>query len=158
KVKLLPEERKSIDRAPTESFEAYAYYLRGRQFLHRRSKSYLLLAKRMFERAVELDPHFARAYAGIADCDSFLFLNYNADVSVDGILAPSAKALHFESDLAEASASRGLALSLRGSYPEAIAEFDRALALDANLFEAHYFYARACFSQGRLEDAARLFQ
>lgn len=56
----------------------------GRQFLHRRSKTYLLLAKRMFEKAVELDPLCARAYAGIVDCDSFLFLNYNADVSIDG--------------------------------------------------------------------------
>ena len=74
KVRLLPEERKVIGRTPTENLEAYAYYLRGRQFLHRRSKTYLLLAKRMFEKAVELDPLYARAYAGIADCDSFLFL------------------------------------------------------------------------------------
>ena len=158
KVRLLPEERKIIARAPTDNFEAYAYYLRGRQFLHRRSKTYLLLAKRMFEKAVELDPLYARAYAGIADCDSFLFLNYNADVSIDGILATSAKALDLEDGLAEAHASRGLALSLRGRYPEAMAEFDQAIALDPNLFEAHYFYARACFAQGNLDEAARLFQ
>jgi adenylate cyclase len=158
KVRLLPEEREVIGRTPTENLEAYAYYLRGRQFLHRRSKTYLLLAKRMFEKAVELDPLYARAYAGIADCDSFLFLNYNADVSIDGILATSAKALDLEGGLAEAHASRGLALSLRERYPEAMAEFDQATALDPNLFEAHYFYARACFAQGKLDEAARLFQ
>jgi adenylate cyclase len=158
KVKLLPEERKVIDRAQTENFEAYAYYLRGRQFLHRRSKTYLLLAKRMFEKAVELDPLYARAYAGIADCDSFLFLNYNAEVSIDGILATSAKALDLEDGLDEAHASRGLALSLRERYSEAMAEFDQAIALNPNLFEAHYFYARACFAQGKLDEAARLFQ
>jgi adenylate cyclase len=158
KVKLLPEEKKVLDRAPTESFEAYTYYLRGRQFLHRHSKSYYVLAKRMFEKAVELDPLYARAYAGIADCDSFLFLHYNAEVSIDGILATSAKALELEEGLAEAHASHGLALSLRGRYPEAMAEFDRAIALDPNLFEAHYFYARACFAQGKLDEAARLFQ
>jgi len=158
KVKLLPEEKKVIGRVPTENFEAYAYYLRGRQFLHRHSKSYYVLAKRMFAKAVELDPAYARAYAGIADCDSFLFLHYNADVSIDGILATSAKALDLEGGLAEAHASRGLALSLRERYPEAMAEFDQAIALDPNLFEAHYFYARACFTQGKLEDAARLFQ
>ncbi|MDF2810627.1 MAG: adenylate cyclase [Microvirga sp.] len=158
KVKLLPEEKKVIGRAPTENVEAYAYYLRGRQFLHRHSKSYYVLAKRMFAKAVELDPLYARAYAGVADCDSFLFLHYNADVSIDGILATSAKALDLEGGLAEAHASRGLALSLRERYPEAMAEFDQAIAFDSNLFEAHYFYARACFAQGKLEEAARLFQ
>ena len=70
KVKLLPAERKAIEAAPTENVEAYTYYLRGRQFSHEGTKSYLLLARRMFTKAVELDPHYARAYAGIADCDS----------------------------------------------------------------------------------------
>ncbi len=158
KVKLLPEEKKVIGQAPTGSFEAYAYYLRGRHFLHWHSKSHYVLAKRMFAMAVELDPLYARAYAGIADCDSFLFLHYNADVSIDGILAASAKALDLESGLAEAHASLGLALSLRERHPEAMAEFDQAIALDPNLFEAYYFYARACFTQGKLDEAARLFQ
>jgi adenylate cyclase len=158
KVKLLPEEKKIIGQAPTGSFEAYAYYLRGRHFLHWHSKSHYVLAKRMFAMAVELDPLYARAYAGIADCDSFLFLHYNADVSIDGILAASAKALDLESGLAEAHASLGLALSLRERHPEAMAEFDQAIALDPNLFEAYYFYARACFTQGKLDEAARLFQ
>jgi adenylate cyclase len=158
KVKLLPEERKVIGRAPTENLEAYGYYLRGRQFLHRHSKSYYVLAKRMFAKAVELDPLYARAYAGVADCDSFLFLHYNADVSIDGILATSAKALDLEDGLAEAHASRGLALSLRERYADAMAEFDQAIALDPNSFEGHYFYARACFTQGKLDEAARHFQ
>jgi adenylate cyclase len=158
KVKLLPEERKVISRAPTENLEAYSYYLRGRQFLHRHSKSYYVLAKRMFAKAVELDPLYARAYAGIADCDSFLFLHYNADVSIDGILSTSAKALDLEGGLAEAHASRGLALSLRERYSEAMAEFDQAIALDPNLFDGHYFYARVCFTQGKLDEAATHFQ
>jgi adenylate cyclase len=158
KVRLLPEEKKVIAQVPTESVEAYAYYLRGRQFLHRRSKTFLELARRMFVKAVEIDPLYAKAYAGIADCDSFLRLHYGADVSIDGILAMSAKALELKSGLAEAHASRGLALSLLGRYPEAMAEFDEAFAVDPDLFEAHYFCARACFTQGRLEDAARHFR
>jgi adenylate cyclase len=158
RVKLLPQEKKSIGQTPTGNVEAYTYYLRGRQFLHRHSKSYYQLARRMFAKAVELDPLYARAYAGIADCDSFLFLHYNAPVEMDGILATSAKALALDSGLAEAHASRGLALSLQQGHQEAMAEFEQAIALDSNSFEGHYFYARACFAEGKLERAAALFE
>ena len=158
KVKLLPQEKKSIAQAPTENIEAYTYYLRGRQFLHRHSKSYYQLARRMFSKAVELDPTYARAYAGIADCDSFLFLHYQEGVAVDSILATSAQALALDANVAEAHASRGLALSLAQRYEEAMAEFERAIQLDPNSFEAHYFYGRACFAQNRLKQAAALFE
>src|SRR5215469_14065561 len=92
KVKLLPKEKKSIGQTRTGNVEAYTYYLRGRQFLHRHSKSYYTLARRMFTKAVELDPSYARAYAGIADCDSFLFLHYSVPVEIKEILDTSAKA------------------------------------------------------------------
>jgi adenylate cyclase len=116
------------------------------------------LARRMFAKAVELDPAYARAYAGIADCDSFLFLHYSAPVEIKGIFETSAKALALESGLAEAHASQALALSLEQRYEEAMAEFEKAIALDPNSFEGHYFYARACFAEGKLERAAALFE
>ncbi|MFN2508078.1 MAG: tetratricopeptide repeat protein [Chthoniobacterales bacterium] len=158
KVKLLPQERKSIAAAPTDNVEAYTYYLRGRQFLNRHSKPNYQLARRMFAKAVELDPRYARAYAGIADCDSFLFLHYNVDVGIDRILANSAKALELDEGLAEAHASQALALSLEKHYEKAMAEFEKAIALDRNLFEANYFCARASFAQGKLDRAAALFE
>src|SRR5205807_1219056 len=140
KVKLLPQEKKNIAQAPTDNVEAYTYYLRGRQFMQRHSKSNYQLARRMFARAVDLDPLYARAYAGIADCDSFLFLHYHLEAGIDSILATSAKALGLDDRLAEAHASRGLALSLGQRREEATAEFEEAIALDRNSFEAHYFY------------------
>ena len=158
KVKLLPQEKKSIGQAPTDNVEAYTYYLRGRQFMQRHSKSNYQLARRMFARAVDLDPLYARAYAGIADCDSFLFLHYHLEAGIDSILATSAKALGLDDRLAEAHASRGLALSLGQRHEEATAEFEEAIALDPNSFEAHYFYARACVTQGKFERAATLFE
>jgi adenylate cyclase len=158
KVKLLPQEKKSIGQAPTGNVEAYTYYLRGRQFMQRHSKSNYQLARRMFAKAVELDPLYARAYAGIADCDSFLFLHYHLEATVDSILATSAKALGIDDKVAEAHASRGLALSLGQRYEEATAEFEEAIALDPNAFEAHYFYGRACVMQGKFERAATLFE
>jgi adenylate cyclase len=158
KVKLLPQEKKSIGQTPTANVEAYTYYLRGRDFFNRHSKRYFQLARRMFTKAVELDPLYARAYAGIADCDSFLFLWYGEDIGIDSILDTSAKALALDDKLAEAHASRGLALSLKHQYEKATAEFEQAIALGPNSFEAHYLYARASFAQGKLERAAALFE
>ena len=111
----------------------------------------------MFSKAVDLDPAYARAYAGIADCDSFLFLHYHEGVSIEQILATSARALELDDKLAEAHASRALAYSLTARYDEAMREFERAIALDPNSFEAHYFFGRACFAQGLHERARALF-
>jgi adenylate cyclase len=158
KVRLLPQEEKSIAQAPTNNVEAYTYYLRGRQFFHRHTRSYYLLARRMFTKAVELDPKYARAYAGIADCDSFLFLHYSVDVGIEKILATSARALELDAGLGEAHASRALALSLAQRGEEAMTEFEQAIRLSPNSFESHYFYARACFIQNKLERAAALFE
>ncbi|PYJ39415.1 MAG: adenylate/guanylate cyclase domain-containing protein [Verrucomicrobia bacterium] len=158
KVKLLPQERNSIEQTPTDNVEAYTYYLRGRQFLHRHSKSYYHLARRMFAKAIELDPRYARAYAGIADCDSFLLLHYHVDVPIGRILANTDKALALDNRLAEAHASRGLALSVEKRFEESVTEFEQATALDRNSFEAHYLYARASFAQGNFERAATLFE
>jgi adenylate cyclase len=158
KVKLLPQEKKSIAQAPTDNVEAYTYYLRGRDFFHRESKRYFQLARLMFVKAIELDPLYARAYAGIADCDSFLFLWCREDIPVDSILEMSAKALALDDKLAEAHASRGTALSLLHQYDEATAEFEKAITLDPNSFETHYLYARASFAHGNLQRAAALFE
>jgi adenylate cyclase len=158
KVKLLPQEKESIGQAPTDNVEAYTYYLRGRQFQHRYSKSYYELARRMFVKATELDPRYARAYAGIADCDSFLFLQYHIGSGIENILANTEKALALDNRLAEPHASRGFALSIEKRFQESTAEFEQAIALDRNSFEAHYLYGRVSFVQGNLEHAAGLFE
>jgi adenylate cyclase len=158
KVKLLPEERNAINQTPTQNIEAYTYYLRGREFFHRLGKSSLQLARRMFSRAVELDPLYARAYSGIADCDSFLYGWHGADIALDALLETSAKALALDPKLPEAHASRGLALSAIGRLEEAIAEFEQAIALDPNSYEGHYFFARFCITQGNFEKAVEHYK
>jgi adenylate cyclase len=158
KVKLLPQEKKSIEQAPTDNVEAYTYYLRGRDFLYRYSKRYFELARRMFTKAIELDPNYARAYAGIADCDAFLYMVYQVDVPLEGILDTAAKALALDSNLAEAHTARGVALSVARKFEEANAEFERALTLDPNSFEAHFLYARPAFQQGKIARAVELLE
>src|SRR5438034_9883483 len=135
KVKLLPQEKKSIGKAPTDNLEAYNYYLKGRELFHRGSKSFYKAAREMFVKATELDPSYARAYAGIADCDTFLYLRTTEPISFEAILAMSEKALALDNGLAEAHASRGAALSAVKRYAEAEAEFEKAISLDSNSFE-----------------------
>ncbi|PYK82737.1 MAG: adenylate/guanylate cyclase domain-containing protein [Verrucomicrobia bacterium] len=160
-VKLLPQEKKSIERPQTDNIEAYTYYLRGREFLHRHTKSYYQVARRMFTKAIELDPRYARAYAGIAACDSFLFYHYfqyETEEAIENIMAATGKALELDDGLAEAHACRGVALTFAKRFEEAETELERAIALDPNSFEAHYFYARYCFVRGELGRAAALFE
>src|SRR6267143_6348898 len=158
KVKLLPQEKKSIAQAPTANIEAYTYYLRGRDFVHRRSKRYFELARRMFAKAIELDPSYARAYAGIAACDAWLYMVYQADVSLERILETSAKALALDNNLAEAHTARGVVLAAARKFEEANAEFERALMLDPNSFEACFLYARPAFMQGKIARAVELVE
>lgn len=70
KVKLLPARRPA--RRPTDSVEAYRLYLQGRTFWHRRFRGQTQQAMECFERAIDLDPRFAQAYTGLADCHSTL--------------------------------------------------------------------------------------
>ena len=158
KVRLLPQEREAVEQIPTENIEAYTYCLRGRDFYRRYIKHYLQLGRRMFAKAVELDPLYARAYAGMADCDSFLRYYYRFDISTDSILALADKALSLDEALPEVHASRGFALLLAHRPDEAVAEFERAIALDPSSFEAHYLYGRLCHGQGKIEKTAALFE
>ena len=157
KVKLLPEEKKAIEQAPTANVEAYTCYLRGRQFYHILTKSSLTLGRRMFAQAVELDPLYARAYAGIADCDSMLYALHGVAISVDEILAITDKALAIDPNLAEAQAARGLALMVGGRRVEAASAIEQAMALDPNCYQAHHTFARLGFTAGDFELAAKHF-
>jgi serine/threonine protein kinase/Flp pilus assembly protein TadD len=158
-VVLSPAEKKAIEQAPAADVQAYDYYLRGRQFFHQFRGSSMPFARRMFERALEIDPGYPRAFAGAADCCSFLYMYWDASRSnLEQAESYSARALELAPDLAEAHASRGLALTLSKQYAEAGHEFEQAIALNPNLYEAHYLYARALFQQGRHEQAAEAYR
>src|SRR5438552_16526346 len=107
---VLPQVLVSVEQILTENIEAYTYCLRGRDFYRRYIKYYLQLGRRMFAMAVELDPLYARAYAGMTDCDSFLRYYYRFDISTDSILALADKALSLYEAFPEVHALCGFAL------------------------------------------------
>lgn len=158
RVRMMPLELERLTQKPTVNTEAYRYYLMGRGFFHRgHSKRYLRLARQMFARALEIDEDYAAAHAGIADCNSHLLDAGDTSVTVDEIFERSEKALALDATLAEAHASKGLALYTAGRYAEAEANFNRAIALKPDLFEAFLFYGRNCFNRGDYAKAAELF-
>jgi adenylate cyclase len=159
-VRLLPEELKAITARPTTNAEAYQCYLQARSMLHMTfsSKPAIRSARQLFARAAEIDPGYARAYAGIADCDAFLWVNGDVDISYDQMLANSSKALQLAPNLSEAHASKGFALYLTGHPDDAVSAFERAIELDPELFGAHLFYGFACRDTGHFEKAAALLE
>jgi TolB-like protein/Flp pilus assembly protein TadD len=159
RVVLTEGEKRAIEKAPTENVEAYDYYLRGRQFFHQFRRTGMQFARRMNDRAIEIDPRFAMAHAGMADCCSFLYRYYDGSrANLEAADAASRRAIELDPELAEAHASRGFALNLRREYDAARAHFETALRLNPKLYEAHYFWARACFQEGKLEEAIRHYQ
>jgi adenylate cyclase len=159
-VRLLPEELKTITARPTTNAEAYQCYLEARSTLHLgwSNKTAIRSARQLFARAAEIDPGYARAYAGMADCDAFLWVNGAVEISYDQMLANSSKALQLAPNLSEAHASKGLALYLTGHSDDAVAAFERAIELDPELFAAHLFYGFSCRDTGQFEKAAALLE
>ena len=154
RVVLGEDEKRAIEKTPTENVQAYEYYLRARQAFHQFRRSGMQYARRMLDRAIEIDPNFVRAHARIADCCSFLYMYWDAsNANLEEAGVSSRSALELDSESAEAHTSRALALTLRRQYDEARREFESALRLNPMLYEAHYFYGRACFTEGKLEEA-----
>jgi len=151
--------RRSSRRGPPGNFEAYDFYLRGRGLFYAGRRSSMQQAQRMFRRAIEMDPDYALAYAGLADSYSWYYMYWDSsEEPLQEAEQASRKALELAPDLAEAHVAHGLAVSLKGRFDEAERDFNKAIELNPRLFEAYYFYGRSVFAEGELERAAELFR
>ena len=144
---------------PQTGAEAYEYYLRGRQHLPRMTRPELERSLIMFERALELDPQYGPAWAGLAVVHGVLHEWFGArDEDLARAEHASQRALDFAPDLAEAHVARGVALSLSRRYDESEREFKDAIRLSPNQFEGYYYFARTCFARGDVRLSAELFR
>jgi serine/threonine protein kinase/Flp pilus assembly protein TadD len=159
KLVLTPKEEAAIKKVPTQNVRAYEYYLRGRQLFHQRRGETLDAAEDMYRRAIALDPSYALAYAGLADCSVFRAQDQGGgEEAVLQADASSKRALELDPNSAEAHSSRGLTLSYQHRYADAAREFEEAMRLDPTLYEAPYFYGRALQSQGKQQEATRMYE
>jgi serine/threonine protein kinase/Flp pilus assembly protein TadD len=159
KLVLTEQEKRAIEKAPTTDVQAYDYYLKGRQFFHQFRRKSFDFARQLFARAIVIDPNYALAYAGVADCCAFIYLWWEAsdDNRKEAEIA-SRKAVELDPELAEAHVSRGLAYQMTKKYEEAHREFETAIQLNPKIFDAYYFYARLRYQRGEMEESAQLYE
>ncbi|RPI11345.1 MAG: hypothetical protein EHM65_07175, partial [Acidobacteriales bacterium] len=159
KVTLSPAEKDALGKPATSDIQAYDYYLLGRSYYYRFAPREVEFAKQLFAQAIERDPRYAMAHAGLADCWSFLYLyGGRREAAREQADRVSMQAIDLDPESAQAHASRALALSLNERDVEAKESFETAIRLDPELFEAYYFYARHCFAHGEQEKAVRLYE
>ncbi len=152
-------ENDALGRPSTRDINAYEYYLRGRKFFYKYNKRGVAFARELFERAIAIDPGYARAFAGISDCFAYQYMYGGRDpADLEKAIAAASRAIQIDSELAEASASLGTALSLSGRHVEAEDAFRTAIRINSELFEAHYFFARDSFAQGKLKEAVQEYE
>jgi TolB-like protein/Flp pilus assembly protein TadD len=158
RVILSEGEKKQIEKRAV-NVEAYDYYLRGRQLFHQHRRKSLDHARQMFNKSIEIDPDYALAHAGVADCYSLLYTYFDArEFNLRQAEIASARALELAPELPEAHLARGFAASLGKKFEEAEREFKTAMELDPKLFDAVFWAARTRLSQGQYEEAVKLFE
>jgi serine/threonine protein kinase/Tfp pilus assembly protein PilF len=158
-LRLSPDERQNLKKRFTENTGAYQLYLQGRFFWNKRSEAGLKTAIRYFEQAIEKDPHYALAWAGIADSYSLLgeFGNIPRKELYPKAEAAVNKALEIDNRLAEVHTSLASLLMLsKWDWANSEKEFKLALELNPNYATAHHWYSQWFLSMGRLEESLRM--
>jgi len=160
RVKLLSADASRIKRHGTQSAPAYDFYLRGRQLLHKEKETEQRASVELFRRAIQLDPAFAHAQAGLADVLARLLRQRYviAGTTTADAIAAAERAVMLAPDLPEAHVARGNALQLVEDHKGAEGAFERALALDPRHFEAHYWFAKFYAGRGHHEQAAQHYE
>jgi serine/threonine protein kinase len=156
RLRLTRAEKKRLVRRHTEDAEAYRLYLQGRHHWNRWTEEGFYKAIGYFRQAVEKDPSYALAYAGVAD--SFVLLGWNSYLAPEDAF-PKGKqaamtALEIVPDLGEAHTALAAVLWLHDwRWPEAQLEFKRSLELCPSYPTANHWYAEYVMTVGRPVDA-----
>ena len=156
RLQLTRAEKKQLTKRHTESAEAYRLYLKGRHHWNRWTEEGFYRAIEYFQQAVENDPTYALAYAGLADC--YVLLGWNSYLPPKaafprGKVAAKA-ALQFDPELAEAHTPLAALLWLHDwEWDKAQTEFKRSLELGPTYPTANHWYAEYTMTMGRHDEA-----
>jgi len=155
KAKLSPAEKERIERKPTESTEAYNYYLKGRFYWNKRRADDLKTAIEYFNQAIEIDPEYALAYAGLAS--AYVVLPDYAGLPPKEVMpkgkVAAAKALELDPTLGEAHAVLGAISENEWDWASAEIEYKRAIELNPSYPTAHQWYSQILIYFDRFDEA-----
>ena len=155
-LKLTSDEREQIVKSYTTNPQAYQAYLQGRFLWNKRTPENLLKAVGEFEKAKQLDPNFALAYVGLADC-YVLLAEYRAMSPAESFpkaRAAASKALEIDSRLAEARTSLAYILAFYDwDFPSAEREFKKAIEQNPNYATAHQWYSEFLQVLGKFDES-----
>jgi DNA-binding winged helix-turn-helix (wHTH) protein/TolB-like protein/Flp pilus assembly protein TadD len=155
-LKLSSDERKFLAGSSTTNAEAYRLYLKGRYFWNKRTEEGVKKAAEYFQQAIDIDPHYAQAYNGLADCYLFGVLPLPTNELASRAKSLAKKALEFDDTLAEAHATLGLiAENFDWDWAAAETEYRRAIELNANYATAHQWYGEHLALLGRFDEALK---
>jgi adenylate cyclase len=159
KLKLSFKERISLTKRQTGNAQAYDLYLRGQDYLYRFTKRNIERAIQLFEKAIELDPRYAAAYAACSNAYGQMYWLFERDqkhhVRAQEL---SFKALMYDNNLAEAYAAMGMSYFIGGKFEEATASSRKAIELDPEDPMAYWTLGRIHFSSAEFERAYDLYQ
>ncbi len=158
-VKLSPTEKVVLTKRPTLNPEAFDCYLRARDFLYRFNKNSLSFSIQLFQKAIDLDPRYADAYAGLAHAHASFYQLYERNESLlDKAIELSLKALMYDNSLPEAYDALGLAYYNKGLFDEGITAGKKAIELDPNNFLGYWVLGRIYLASDKLIEAVDLFR
>jgi eukaryotic-like serine/threonine-protein kinase len=155
---LREEQENQIAKRYTENSEAYQCYLKGRYFWNKRTGADLEKAISYFDRAISLDPRYAKAYSALADAYAIMsfFTKRPFNETLPRAEVAAKKALDIDSDLAEPHATLAFALfSYYLDWAGAENEFKRALERNPNYATAHHWYGEYLTGVGRRDESIR---
>jgi serine/threonine-protein kinase len=141
---------------PTENLEAYELYLKGRHHWHQRTPSTMQSALRCFEQVIALDPDYALAHAGLADCYAICrgYAWYSDAQSREPARVAITRAMELDPSLADVNFSQGFYLTwLESNFPEAQRAFRRAIEINPRMAPAYGYLALVLVAEGRFEEA-----
>jgi serine/threonine protein kinase/tetratricopeptide (TPR) repeat protein len=162
KLRLEPEQKKRLAKRYEADREAYPLYLKGRYHWNKGTVPGLKKALELFEQAIEKDPTYALAWAGVSDCYAMLGMDRYAALppreAYPKAKTAARKALEIDDGLAEAHTSLAYARLISWEWPGAEEEFRRAIQLNPDYAQAHHFYGFQLAARGRSEESLAEFR